>query len=101
MLGKGKKPDLNTLYVLTDLLAAPLKLSADVFGFSDDGHVVDLTSIAGFTDVTFVKFFTLGSVEIQDSQRAFFVIQAPKGDFHGSQELDGCPMGEDSAALPG
>lgn len=30
-----------------------------------------------------------------------FVIQAPKGDFHGSQELDGRPMGEDAAALPG
>jgi hypothetical protein len=42
----------------------------------------------------------LGSVEIWDSQVPMFVIQAPKGAFHGSQEFDGRPMGEDAAALP-
>ena len=64
LLGKGNP---NTLTVTSDL-GGLLTLAANVVGFSDGGHVVDLTGLALFQNVTSLTFSKTGggNVRIDD-----------------------------------
>ena len=66
LLGKGSRES-NTLIVTTNL-GAMLTFAANLVGHNDGGHVVDLTALSAFKNITSLTFSTNngGNVRIDD-----------------------------------
>lgn len=61
LLGNGNP---NTLTVMSNL-GGLLTFASDVVGFNDGGHVVDLTGLALFQNVTSLTFSTIGGGNVR------------------------------------